>query len=77
MLFWSKGNSFLGHVIDQQGPQLNPTKICVISKFPILVFVINVRSFLGLTGYYRSFIHGYAMTIIPLFDLTKKDLAFN
>jgi hypothetical protein len=75
--FGAKEIIFLGHVIDQQGLRLNPTTICAISKFPILLFITNVHSFLGLTGYYRSFIHEYAKITTPLFTLTKKDLAFN
>lgn len=33
----------------------------------------HVRAFLGLSGYYRRFIDGYATTAAPLSDLTKKD----
>jgi hypothetical protein len=32
-----------------------------------------VQAFLGLIGYYKNFVHGYAKIDVPLFDLTKKD----
>jgi hypothetical protein len=38
--------------------------------------VTDVRSFLGLTGYYRKYIQGFSRLASPLFDLTRKDVAF-
>jgi hypothetical protein len=35
-----------------------------------------MQAFLGLIGYYKNFVHGYAKIIVPLFDLTKKDQSF-
>ncbi len=55
---------------------LDPTKIQAISQFPVPFIITNVRSFLGLTGYYKSFIHGYARIFTTLFEVTKKDLPF-
>lgn len=47
--FGTKEITFLGHVVDQHGSRLKPAKICVVSKFPIILSVTNVRSFVGLT----------------------------
>ena len=49
----------------------DPEKINAVLNFPSPV---QVRAFLGLTGYYRRFISIYATTAIPLTDLTKKSL---
>jgi hypothetical protein len=37
---------------------------------------MNVRSFLGLTGYYKKYIKGYSRMVGLLFELTKKDMMF-
>jgi hypothetical protein len=47
--FGAKEITFLRHVVDQQGSRLNPTKIHIVSKFPILLSITNVHSFLGFT----------------------------
>ncbi len=39
--------------------------------------MINVKAFMGLTGYYRRFITGYAKIAKPHFVLTKKDCKFD
>jgi hypothetical protein len=38
--------------------------------------VINIRSFLGLTRYYQNYVRSYSQLVAPLFELTKKDVAF-
>jgi len=47
--FGTKEITFLNRVVDQQGSRPNPAKIHVVSKFPILLSITNVRSFLGFT----------------------------
>jgi hypothetical protein len=64
---------FLGHVVTRQGSYPNPKKIQAIKDFPIPMTIINVRAFLGFTGYYMNFVCGYAKIVVPLLDLTKKD----
>jgi hypothetical protein len=67
---------FLGHVVSKEGTRLNPSKIHAVRQFPTPTTVTNVRSFLGLTGYYRKYIKGYSRVAGPLFELTKKDVVF-
>jgi hypothetical protein len=50
--------------------------VAIMEGFPIPKLVTNVRAFLGLIGYYKKFILGYAKIIEPLFGLTKKDYKF-
>ncbi len=67
---------FLGHVVSKEGTQPDPGKIDAVLRFLEPKMVTNVRSFLGLTGYYRKYIKGYSRLASPLFELTKKDIAF-
>jgi hypothetical protein len=67
---------FLGHVVNKEGTRPDPSKIDAVRGFPTPTTVTIVRSFLGLTGYYRNYIKGYSKLAGPLFELTKKDVAF-
>jgi hypothetical protein len=74
--FAAKSITFLGHVVSQQGTRPDPSKVIAIAHFPVPRTVTNVRSFLGLTGYYRNYVWGYSRLAVPLFELTKRDVAF-
>jgi hypothetical protein len=65
---------FLGHVVSKEGTRPDPSKIDAVRQFPAPITITNVRSFLGLTGYYRKYIKGYSKMAGPLFELTKKDV---
>jgi hypothetical protein len=67
---------FLGHVVNKEGTKLDPGKIVAVLRFPEPNTVTNVRSFLGLTWYYRKYIKEYSRLASPLFELTKKDVSF-
>jgi hypothetical protein len=67
---------FLGHVVSKQGTKPDPGKVDAVLRFPEPNMVTNVRSFLGLTGYYRKYIKEYSRLAVPLFELTKKDVPF-
>jgi len=67
---------FLGHVVSKEGTRPDPSKVDAVRGFPAPTTVTNVRSFLGLTGYYRKYIKGYSKLVGPLFELTKKDVVF-
>jgi len=68
--------TFLRHVVSCDGTQLDPQNIKVVIDFPISTLVTNVRTFLGLIGYYQDYVKGYSWIAMPLFDLTKKDICF-
>ena len=68
--------SFLGHVVSGEGIATDPEKIKTVTEWPVPTSVKEVRSFLGLAGYYRRFVKGYASVAAPLPALTKKDQPF-
>jgi len=74
--FATKTITFLGHMVSKEGIQPDPGKIEAVLHFPTPRNVTNVRSFLGLTGYYRKYVKGYSSLAGPLFALTRKDAAF-
>ncbi|TYK29789.1 ty3-gypsy retrotransposon protein [Cucumis melo var. makuwa] len=53
--FWLEKVSFLGHVVSSEGVSVDPAKIEAVTSWPRPSTVSEIRSFLGLTGYYRSF----------------------
>ena len=69
--------TFLGHNVDVDGIHTMDDKIHAINKFPQPQNVDNVRSFLGLCGYYRPFIKNFAAMASPLTKLLKKEVPFH
>ncbi len=67
---------FLGHVVSKEGTRPDPGKVEAVWGFPKPTSITNVRSFLGLTGYYRKYVKGYSKLAGPLFELTKRDVIF-
>jgi len=67
---------FLGYVVSKEGTKPDPKKIDAVLHFSEPKTVTSVRSFLGLIGYYRKYVRGYSRLASPLFELTKKDVAF-
>ena len=57
--FWLDHVAFLGHVVSKDGIQVDPKKIEAILEWPRPTTVIEVRSFLGLVGYYRRFVKDF------------------
>src|SRR5579862_2053997 len=74
--FFKDSVEYLGHVISDQGIQVDPQKIKSIKEWPAPTNITELRSFLGLTGYYRHFVQNYSGIAKPLTDLLKKDQAY-
>ena len=75
--FWLDKVQFLGHVISAQGIVVDPVKIETVVKWERPHTVTEVRSFLGLEGYYRHFVEGFSKMVSPLTQLTRKDQPFS
>jgi hypothetical protein len=67
---------YLGHVVNENGVSPDPSKVSAIKNFPKPRNVKDIRSFLGFSGYYRSFIQNYAAISRPLTQMTRKDERF-
>lgn len=74
--FLRKEVAYLGHIITSDGVRPNPEKIEAITKIKQPKNPKDIKSFLGLVGYYRKFIPNFAKTAKPLTCLLKKDTPF-
>ena len=69
--------AFLGHVILAKGVSVDPQKIEAVVNWKPPKNVSEVRSFLGLVGYYRKFVEGFSRIAAPLTKLTRKDVKYD
>ena len=67
---------YLGHIVSAKGVRADPKKVPAVQEFPTPVDTRTLRSFLGLTSYYRRFVPGFASVAGRLQGLTKKDVPF-
>jgi hypothetical protein len=74
--FWMKQVAFLGHVISKGGISVDPSKVQDVLSWNAPMSVSNIQSFLGLAGYYRSFIEGFSKISKPMTELLEKDKKF-
>lgn len=62
---------YLGHLISGKGMEADPEKIRAMLEWPIPTNIREVSGFLGLTDYYRRFVHHYGSLAAPLSQLLK------
>lgn len=74
--FAKKGIQYLGFIISDKGVECDPATTEKVKAFRKPTCRKDVRSFLGLTSYYRKFIHRYAFIAKPLYELTKDEVLF-
>ncbi|GKB43833.1 putative nucleotidyltransferase, ribonuclease H, partial [Tanacetum coccineum] len=74
--FWLGQVAFLGHIVSADGISMDPAKVEAITKWPRPTTVTEVRSFLGLAGYYRRFVEGFSLLALPLTKLMRKGEKF-
>lgn len=74
--FWMRSVKFLGHVVSAKGISVDPLKIEAVMKWKQPKTVTEVRSFLGLVGYYRRFIQDFSKLAEPMTKLTRKGVKY-
>lgn len=75
--FLKKETEFLGHILTDKGMKPNPDKIKIIQKLELPRTERQIKSFLGITGYYRKFIKDYAKVAQPITKYLKKGVKIN
>ena len=74
--FWLDSVAFLGHVVSKDGIAVDPKKVEAVVEWNRPNSVTEIRSFLGLAGYYRRFVEGFSHLAMPLTRLTQKGAKF-
>lgn len=74
--FWLDRVSFLGHIIFEEGILVDPKKVEAVQKWPSPTTAAEIRSFLGLAGYYRRFVQDFSKIAEPLTKLKQKHVKF-
>src|SRR4051812_15311111 len=74
--FWLSEVKFLGHVVSGAGIAVYSDKVAAVADWATLKIVFDIRSFLGLAGYYKRFVQDFVRLASPLTRLTRKDVKF-
>ncbi|KAK9800185.1 hypothetical protein WJX73_005436 [Symbiochloris irregularis] len=67
---------YLGHIVTDRGVKMDQKKVDAVKQWPIPRTKPELRSFLGLAGYYRKFIKHYAQRVHPMSELLKDAVEF-
>ena len=76
-MFAAKEVSYLGHRVTSEGLLPDPTLLKAIREIGTPKNATEVRTFLGLAGYYRRYVKNFATIVGPLHALTRKDAVFH
>ncbi|KAL4323746.1 hypothetical protein GQ457_11G027680 [Hibiscus cannabinus] len=75
-LFGRESVEYLGHILSREGLTMDPSKVQAIRVWSTPTNIKEVRGFLGMVGYYRRFIRGFATIAAPLTDLLRQGIKF-
>ena len=75
--FWLTEVRFLVHVVSAFGVSVDPEKVEAVMSWERPKSVFEIRSFLGLVGYYRRFIKDFPRLVAPMTRLTRKEVKFD
>ena len=75
--FWLTEVNFLGHVVSEAGIAVDHSKVEAVQEWQRPTNVFEVRSFLGLVGYYRRFVEDFSRIAAPMTRLTRKWVKFD
>ncbi|KAD4180426.1 hypothetical protein E3N88_29017 [Mikania micrantha] len=64
---------FLAHIVNENGVHVDPAKNDAVNNWSTPKTPTEIRSFLGLAGYYRRFISNFSRIAVPLTSLTRKN----
>jgi len=74
--FWLEKVAFLGHLVSKKGIKVNSQKVNAITEWPRPTKVVEIRSSLDLTGYYRKFVKDFSKIASAMTNLLKKGTKF-
>ena len=75
--FWLTKVRFLGHVVSASGVSVDPEKVEAVMSWERPKSVFEIRSFLGLAGYYRRFNEDFSRLATPMTRLTQNEVKFD
>jgi hypothetical protein len=75
--FWLEEIQFLGHILSAKGIAVDPSKVKDILEWKSPTSMHQVRSFLGLAGYYHRFIPDFSKIVKPITKLLTNDVKFD